>query len=151
VDHFQGEFDEEGGVPLAVGVFQGLIVVLLMILDEGFDGDELEGGMVEEETLPKATDAAIAILERMDELEFVVEDAGTNEEGEIVFREEGEEIVHEVGNAVGLGSDVGDGGAFEDADVFAPPVPGIGDKALHHLFVSLEEGFGLEGRSASLC
>jgi hypothetical protein len=146
VDHFQGEFDEMGGVPGAVSVFEGLVVVLLMILDEGFEGDELESGMVvvEKNALPKATDAAIAILEGVDEFELVVEDAGANEEVEVVFCEEGEEIVHEVGNTVGLRSDVGDGGALEDADVFTAPFPGIWDEVLHHLLVGLEEGLGLE-------
>lgn len=41
VDHFEEEFDEVGGVTGAVGFFQGLVVVLLMILDEGLDRDEL--------------------------------------------------------------------------------------------------------------
>jgi hypothetical protein len=110
VDHFQGKFDEVGGVAGAVGFFQGVVVVLLMILDEGLDGDEFEGGMVvvEEDALPKATDAAIAILEGVDEFEFVVEDTGADEGVEVVVREEGEEVVHEIGNAVGLGGDVGD-------------------------------------------
>ena len=146
VDHFEEEFDKVNGVPGAVGVFQGLVVVLLMILDEGFEGDELEGGkvVVEQDALPKATDAAISILERVDKFELVVEDAGANEEVEVVFCEEGKKIVHEVGNAVGLGCDVGDGGAFENADVFAAPFPGIWDEALHHLLVGFEERFGLE-------
>jgi hypothetical protein len=64
--------------------------------------------VVEEDALPKATDAAIAILEGVDEFEFVVEDTGADEGVEVVVREEGEEVVHEIGNAVGLGGDVGD-------------------------------------------
>jgi hypothetical protein len=46
MDDAEGEAHEGGGVAAAVGGFQGGVVFLLMVADEGLDRDELKGGMI---------------------------------------------------------------------------------------------------------
>lgn len=81
-----------------------------MIPDQGFDGDELEGRMVivEQEGVPEAADPSIPVLERVNEFQFVVENAGADEGIEFFVFKEKKEVVHKVGDAICLWCDVGD-------------------------------------------
>lgn len=71
--------------------------------------------------MPKASDAAIAILEWVDKFQLVVEDAGLDE-GMCCGRfEKREKLVHQVRHAVGFGSHMGNDRSFENPHISGSP------------------------------
>jgi hypothetical protein len=68
------EFDERSGVAEAVAGGEHRVVVGLAVTDDGFDRKPCEQRIpaAEDKSLPKATDASIAVAERVDEFEFVI-------------------------------------------------------------------------------
>ena len=118
-----------------------------MFADEGFDGDELEGGVVviQEQSLPEASDHSVSVLEWMDEFQFVMKNAGEDEGVEVVGAKKVEEIVHEMGDAIRLWGDMADFRAFEDADIAGSPFSGVWDELVHHGLMGFKKGFWREG------
>ena len=147
LDDAEGKMDEGGGVAAAVGGFERRVVFPLMLADQRFDGDEFEGGVVvvKKQCVPESSNPSVPILEGVDELQLVVENAGTDQRMGCFVFEEFDEIFHEMGDAIRFGSDVRDGGAFEDADIPGSPLPGIRNQPVHHDPVGFDKGFGGNG------
>jgi len=135
--------DESGGVSATVRSLQGGIVFLLVFTDEGFDGDELEGGVIviKEQGLPEASDSSVSVLKWMDEFQFVMKNAGADERVVVVGAKKLEEIVHEMGDAIRLWGDMADFRAFEDADVAGSPFSWVWYELIHHGLMGLKKGF----------
>ena len=140
-DDAEGKMDEGGGVAAAVGCFERRVVFLLMLADQRFDGDEFEGRVVvvKKQGVPESSYPSVPILEGVDELQLVVENAGTDQRVGCFVFEEFDEIIHEVGNAIRFRSDVRDGGAFQYPDIPGSPLPGIRNQSVHHDTVGFQK------------
>ncbi len=83
LDRSRCKFDERCRVKDAITGTEDVIVCLLLFADDGFDGDEFEGGVVviKKQRVPEATDAAVAIFKGMNELDFAAYHGGANQQG----------------------------------------------------------------------
>ena len=81
-DTRQHEVDESAGVGLGCAVVDGLVVAILVVMHHGLDRQMEEDWMkpAENKRLPKPPRPAIAVGERMDELELIVEYASPDEQ-----------------------------------------------------------------------
>ena len=138
------ELDEGGGVSGFIAAGENLVVMLLLVADHRFHGKEGEEWIpaAEDEGLPEAAHPAIAIGERVDEFQFVMEDATGDERVGIVALEPAEQVFHETGNEMGRWSEVDDALSLRDADGAAAEFSGIGHKTIQHQSMSGQEIFG---------
>ena len=128
-DHAQHEFDELGGLDRLVAAVQRGVIVSLAFANEGFDGHSGEQGdpTAEDECLPKASHASVAVLEGMNELELVVEDATGDQR---MFRralEQSEEVGDQCGYQACVRGEVDDllstfGADATGAEASRPPI-----------------------------
>ena len=93
----------------------------------------------ENEGLPKAAEAAVAIGEWMDELEFVMEHATGNERVGIGALEPTQQVFHETGHTVGRGRKVNDPVPLGDADGTGTEFSGILREAMEQQVVGGEQ------------
>jgi len=102
------KFYESGGVARLIACAQHLVVFCLSFTDHGFHWQEGEEGVpvTEDEGLPQATDATIAIGEGVDEFEFVVKDATCDERVGVGVLQPGEQVFHEAVDLVGGGREM---------------------------------------------
>ena len=112
------EFDERGGVADLVTCAEDFVVSHLSLADHGFHRQEGEERVpvAEDEGLPEAADAAIAIGEGVDEFEFVVEDTAGDERVGVGAFQPGEKVFHEAVDTVCGRGEVNDLFALGDAD-----------------------------------
>ncbi len=95
----QQEFDKSGGIPCPAAVTQDAVVVCLAITNHSFDREPGKQGVPlgEDEDLPKTADPAIAIAERVDKLELIMENRAGDERVGIGTRERSVDRTQAVG------------------------------------------------------
>jgi len=132
-DGSKQELDEGVRVARFVAGGEDFVVIRLAVADDGFHREVGEERIptAENERLPEATDAAIAIGEGVYELQLVVEDATGDERMGIGALEPAEQILHEAGNPGGGRCEVDDLLALGDADGAGAEFPGVVDQAFH--------------------
>lgn len=112
------EFYKRGGVADLVTSAEHLVVLRLLFADDGLyrkEGKERVPA-AENEGLPEAADAAVAIGKGVDEFEFVVKDAAGDERVRIGVFEPEQEVLHEAGDLGCGGCEVHDFCTLGNAD-----------------------------------
>ena len=137
----------------AVGVFgagiDGVVIGGLGGMNHVFNGEVLKDGVptAEDERLPEAAHASVAVGKGVYELELVMEDAAFDEGVVGGFFQPCAQVVNEGGDAGGGGRHVDDARAVHDADAGLAEVAGGGNERGHHDFVRFEQvgdGKGVE-------
>ena len=132
-DGGEHEDDEWGGVAGGVGGIEGGVVTGLAVAHQGLDGKVGENGAPagQEQRLPEAAEPAVAVGERMDVLELVVE-AATGDE-RVVHRclDFGEEGFDQGWHPVGGGRDMHHRLAALDADAAGAEFAGMIHQGAH--------------------
>ncbi len=97
------KLDECGGISKLVADSEHLVIVLLSLADHGFHGQVGKKWIpaTENECLPQATHAAVAVSEGMDEFQLIVEYAACDERMGIGAFQPVEQFLHQRGNAGG--------------------------------------------------
>ena len=127
------KLDECGGISKLVADSEHLVIVLLSLADHGFHGQVGKKWIpaTENECLPQATHAAVAVSEGMDEFQLIVEYAACDERMGIGAFQPVEQFLHQRGNAGSGWSEVGDVFPLDDADGGGAEVSGVRGEALH--------------------
>ncbi len=81
INYIQHKDDERGAIGIGVSLFEGLVVAVLLIFNQAFDGQQIKEviPLTEDEGLPEAAHASVAVGEGVDEFEFVVKDTAGDE------------------------------------------------------------------------
>ena len=124
-----------------------LVVAFLTVSDHALDRQprQCRAPVRQQQRVPQAPRAAVAIREGVDELEFVVEDAGGRQRVQIGRGHPGEQIRHDLGDVAGRCAGVDEPSFFEDARVPRAVPPGVIDESAHHDAVGAQQVVGGEG------
>ena len=80
-DGGEHEFDEHGGLACIVAGIDGIVVFLLMVVDDGLDWQPCKHRIPfgEQQCMPEPSNAAIAVCKGMDQLQLIVEHAASDQ------------------------------------------------------------------------
>ena len=80
-DGGEHKFDEHGGLACIVAGIDGSVVFLLMVVDDGLDRQPCKHRIPfrEQQCMPKAANATIAVCKGMDQFQFIVEHAASDQ------------------------------------------------------------------------
>ena len=80
-DDGEHKLDERGGLACIVAGIDGIVVFLLMVVDDGLDWQPCKHGIPlgEQQRVPEPSNAAIAVCEGVDQLQLVVEHAASDQ------------------------------------------------------------------------
>ena len=80
-DGGEHELDERGGLACIVAGIDGIVVFLLMVVDDGLDRQPCKHGIPlgEQQRMPEPPNTAIAVCKGMDQLQLIVEHAASDQ------------------------------------------------------------------------
>lgn len=133
IECFKHKFDEVRGAAFGVAVGQNFVIVGLTFPDDAFDREADEDFMPigQNQTLPESPHPSVTIHERMDELEFVMEDAAFDQRVVFGVLQPIEQVVQKLRDSSGRGCDVDDSFSGGDTDGGGPEYAGFRNESVH--------------------
>lgn len=140
-NHFEHELDEYGCAALCVGGVQGGIIVSLMLQNHGFNRQIGEDRLpfAQNQRLPKSPCSAVSICKRMDELKFIMKDAGSDERMRSRVSQPFKELLHGFRDILGGRTGMNELIPCINADTCIAECTCAHDKPIHHNAMDFEQ------------